>query len=136
MSRERHIQQEFYEAGQLDLVAKALTGSHNSRAIACEGFNQLTLEFDLTYGAVTAVTFYIQISRDGTTWRRVMVGDIDPATGIESLLPRQWSRAVSGSENFAVNIPINAKFCRIQTLTGTGSPTSDVVSVGATLGVV
>lgn len=133
--RERHIQQEFYSPADLGLVEKLLSATTNSTAMLCEGFNQLALDFDVTWAAATAVTFFIQTSHDGTAWRRLMAGSL-AGTGVETLTPHQWSRAVAASENFEVNIPINAKYVRIQSLTATGAPTSDTVSVRATLGVV
>lgn len=135
MSRERHIQQEFYDPAQIALLAVALSASNNSAALRCEGFNQLSLEINLSlWGAASAITFFLEYSNDATNWYRIQVGDI-AATGVETLTDRQWSKAVDAAKKYAINISINAKYIRVAAFTGTGA-TTDVASVSATLGVV
>lgn len=124
--------QEELTAAVLGLNGVALTASNNSNAFRADGYNQLTLEIRVTWGAATAVTFYLQTSPDGTNWGFVQTGSI--ASGVETLSNRQFSKAVSASVNYTVNIPLNYTFVRIYALTGSGSPTTDTIVVNARLG--
>lgn len=124
--------QEELHAAVLGLNGVLLSASTNSNAFRADGYNQITIEVQVTWGAATAVTFFLATSVDGTNWGRIQSGSI--SAGVETLSDRQWSKAVSASKNYTVNVPVNYTYMRIESLTGTGSPTTDTAKLFVRLG--
>lgn len=131
-SHGRFILQEFFSPTFLNMNARAISAGINSNGIPCEGFNQLSLEIYLDYVAATDLTFFIATSPDDVNYGRIQSGSI--SAGVETLSDRQWSKAISAADKrFTVNLPLNYRWVRIESLDGTSAST-DTVTIYATLG--
>src|SRR3990167_2502903 len=79
----------------LNLNARVFAGGVNSDPFGCEGYNQLTLELFVDYVAATDLTFYIAAWDEMIQqYKRFQVGDLDPTTGIETFVDRQFKLAL------------------------------------------
>lgn len=131
--------QEVYDPVQLGLSAKVLTATTNSNAFGVAGFNQLTIDIEHTYGAATAITFYLEERRAGAAvWCRKQVIVSISAAGVETTADGQISvtnRATSAG--YSLDFRINcAGEMRIASLTGTAANSSDLATVYATIAVI
>ena len=67
-------------------------------------------------------------------YKRFQVGDLDPTTGIETFVDRQFKLAVSAADKLAtLNISINHNQLRIESIDGTAA-TTDTITMIARLG--
>lgn len=132
---------ETYNPVDLGLLSKALNATTNSNGFGTDGFNQLTLEFDvvkLTAGTIT-ITFGLQQREQGSTvWKTQQIVS-SSAAGVDSLSDHTYSYAITAGAatyGFAIDIPINTGEMRVQSLTASGAGATDLVSVAARIGVV
>lgn len=138
MSQKFASRQEVFTPIDLGLNALAMNSARTSNWIGCEGFNQLTLEFDCVRVAGTFLTWFIDVSRDLSSVknaRRLQIVTAS-AAGVDTLMDHQWSiDLTAGSKKFALDIPLNYYNVRIASLTWTTAGATDTLSLGATLGV-
>jgi hypothetical protein len=123
---------------ELGLNAVAVNVTRTSNAVGCEGYNQLTVSVDYTFGNGTALTMYAEETNDlsGTpVWRRIQ--SISIAAGVGTLSNLLWSKTVgAANQNYTINIPLTYKNVRI-VFAMTGAPNAaDLITVRALLGIV
>lgn len=135
-SRLNETRQELYNPVDLGTSSVLLSASTNSNGFGVAGFNQLTLEFEVTWAAATAVTFFLAFKKDtDTVWKRAQIVSAS-AAGIDTLVDNQISKGVSASTGFVWERSISFQGnCRIEALTGAGA-TSDTIKVWAHVGIV
>lgn len=128
---------EVIDAAALGMNAVAINSAKDSNTIKCYGYNQLTLEIKYTRSAGTAVTFYVnQVDEDGSEFYRMYEVEGTVASGVQPIdtYRKRYDRTTSVSENWVVNIPIQAYAFKIESMTATSGDANDKVVVRARLG--
>lgn len=138
----RSSRQHIIPPGVLGLNGVALTATTNSNAFGVNGFNQLMFDYSITdaNASVTAITFFLQTRTEwDTTWKRLKISVAVSATGVETVVDRQFS-CTAGATQLSGSIPISICHLgdmRIQSITGTGTPAAIDTLIGTvTLGIV
>jgi hypothetical protein len=121
---------------ELNLAGQTIANASTvrSNAFSINGWNQLSAGFALTRVAATAVTAYLELSFDGTTWFRQQASSI--SGGTEALSDHTMSKgSISGSVNWFHHFGgVVGEFGRL-TLSSTAG-TTDTIIVHGVLGVV
>jgi hypothetical protein len=112
----------------LNLNARAIADSADSAsdAFGVGDYTQMTVEIIHTNANATDVQFYLEHSPDGTNWAREQSVAISEGTG--TLTDYTYSRAVTGSDAWYVQIPVTMSGDHRLQFTGT-SADGDTVTV-------
>ena len=116
----------------LGLTAVSLSGSNQSNAISCRGFEQLTIVISAVSAGSATVTWGLEVSvDDGTTWARTQAQAIGAGTVTQDNV--SYSKAVTaGTTVWSTNANVNATSFRIVSLTdGTGANATVTAMLGA-----
>mgnify|MGYP001564388655 CR=1 FL=1 len=135
-----NVKQVTYNPRELGLNGVTFSASRNSSAFGVDGFNQMTIHYEVTRVAATDLSFYIAGRPvDTDNYGRWRVGDIDFSTGIETSRLRQIlipDMAVTASQVGDLHFPLNQLGeLRFEAIVGAGA-TTDTVLFWVTLGVV
>lgn len=112
-----------------------LNASTSTNAVDCNSFNQITISFDYTYSAATAITFKFQTRRDSDDTWHTQKG-VSYSAGTSTYVTNTHSIAVTASDAFSINIPANFGQFRLTALTGTSAGAGDLLTAKVRLGMV
>lgn len=113
-----------------------LTSSRTTAAFSVAGYNQLTVEIDLSsQNTVTRVDMGLETSGDGgTTWHAVQSATV--VAGGATLDDLSYQKTVGDADQWAINLATNYDLMRLTFSVGAGAGTStDVITVKGRLGV-
>lgn len=97
------------------------------------GYRFLTLLFDYTYGAATAVTMTCKTAdTSGGTYRDIQVLTFSGSTATSAVMT--WSNAVSGNESWPWTITLNGYGWTKCTIACTGGNPNDLLTLSGVLG--
>lgn len=109
----------------------AINSAAQSTVFVAQNYNTLTLEIEHTNSSATAVTLFIESTRDNSAFYRAQSQAL--SSGTSTLSDLTYSKAVSGDDQWQINTPINARWLRV-TVLGTGADGNDKATVYARLG--
>lgn len=122
-------------AAEFGVNSLALNATSNSNPVDVNSRNQITLEFDYTYSAATAVTFYIETRKDANAnWKRIQTKVVTAATS--SLTDEHFTKPVTASTGWTLNLPANYGQFRMASITGTSGAAGDLLTVNVRVGTV
>ena len=102
----------------------------NSSPFGTEGYNQLTIEWEVTRVDATDLSFYVAALMPSGAYGQLRVGDLDPTTGIETTARRQFvipTMATAANQKGQLNIAINSLQMRLEDIVGTAATTDTLV---------
>lgn len=128
-----------YAPAQLGLNGVTFASSFNSNGFGTYGFNQLTIEFEVTRVAATDLTFYLETLQPSGNYGATRYGNVAIASPVTVTMERQQivlpGLATAANRIGQLNFSINSRQMRLGTIIGTAA-TSDTVVMLVRLGVV
>lgn len=114
---------------KLNLSARAITDSvwSASTAFGVGGYSQMTVEIVHTNSSATDIQFYLEHTPDGTNYAREQSVSISSGTG--TLSDYTYNKAVTGDDQWFVQIPITMDGNHRLQFTGSAGDGTDDVTV-------
>lgn len=117
----------------LALTTSYVQGGANTNYFKCLGYDQITLEFTLTWVDSTSVEWYVEWSSDGTNWFRSL--NYSASAGVITGVANNATIANSASAKWADSFPVQDVYCRVsfKKTGGVGADALAVTAVGLTV---